>query len=75
MFVTALVDAAKRSPRKKRNRAAGTIRAAGLELVPTFRRPHYTVLLPELDSDIERLLRCNNEIRRNPHFRSGGLEP
>ena len=55
--------------------AVGTIRAAGLELVPTFRRPHYTVLLPELDSDIERLLGCNNEIRRNPHFRSGGLEP
>ncbi|HMC43134.1 MAG TPA: hypothetical protein VKI20_09000 [Acidimicrobiales bacterium] len=48
---------------------AGTIRSAGLELVPTFRSPHYTVLLPELQADAERLARCDNELQRNPHFR------
>ena len=33
---------------------AGTIRAAGLELRPTFRHPHYTVMLPDLDRDVLR---------------------
>ncbi len=46
---------------------AGTIRAAGLELRPTFRRPHYTVMLPDLDRDVPRLARCQNELRKNPH--------
>lgn len=47
---------------------AGAIRRAGLELRPTFRRPHYTVMLPNLATDIDRLVRCDNEVRRNPRF-------
>jgi hypothetical protein len=47
---------------------AGGLRRVGLELRPTFRRPHYTVMLPELDEDVDRLLRCDNEIRINPYF-------
>ncbi len=35
--------------------SAGVLRRSGLELRPTFRRPHYTVLLPVLDEDVERL--------------------
>jgi hypothetical protein len=49
---------------------AGTIRAAGLELRPTFRSPHYTIMLPDLDADLSRLLACENEIRVNPFFRA-----
>jgi hypothetical protein len=48
---------------------AGAIRAAGLELRPTFRRPHYTIMLPELERDLERLLACENVVRLNPHYR------
>jgi hypothetical protein len=48
---------------------AGAIRRAGLELRPTFRRPHYTVMLPEPDRDIARLLACENEPRPNRHHR------
>ncbi|MGH3370184.1 MAG: hypothetical protein ACRDPR_09285 [Nocardioidaceae bacterium] len=47
---------------------AGAIRRAGLELRPTFRRPHYSVMLPDLDTDVDRLIRCENEERSNPHY-------
>ncbi len=47
---------------------AGAIRGAGLELRPTFRRPHYTVMLPDLDADVERLTSCENKQRVNPYF-------
>lgn len=47
---------------------AGAIRRAGLELRPTFRRPHYSVMLPDLSADVERLAPCDNESRPNPHF-------
>ncbi|MHB8670768.1 MAG: hypothetical protein ACYDAD_09455 [Acidimicrobiales bacterium] len=47
---------------------AGAIREAGLELRPTFRRPHYTILIPDLDRDIERLVACENVRRANPHY-------
>jgi len=50
---------------------AGAIRRIGLDLVPTFRRPHYSVLLPALDADIARLMGCENEVRTNPHFEPG----
>ena len=53
---------------------AGALRRAGLELRPTFRRPHYTVMLPELDDDIERLIRCDNEVRTNPYFDSEDVQ-
>jgi hypothetical protein len=48
--------------------AAGVLRRAGLDLLPTFRRPHYTLLLPELDADLRTLLACDNVIRINPHY-------
>lgn len=47
---------------------AGAIRAAGLELRPTFRRPHYTMMLPALDEDLDRLVACENVVQVNPHF-------
>jgi hypothetical protein len=48
---------------------AGAIRRAGLELRPTFRRPHYTVMLPNLDEDVARLVTCENVGRENRHYR------
>jgi hypothetical protein len=47
---------------------AGAIRRAGLELRPTFRRSHYTVMLPDLNADVDRLVGCENEQRVNPCF-------
>jgi hypothetical protein len=46
----------------------GTLRAAGFEVRPTFRRPHFTVMLPDLDADIDRLVACDNEVRDNPRY-------
>lgn len=46
---------------------AATIRRAGLELRPTFRRPHYTIMLPDLDSDIDRLKSCEKVQRTNQY--------
>ncbi len=54
---------------------AGALRRVGLELRPTFRRPHYSVMLAELDEDVERLLRCENEIRINPYFDAEEVQP
>jgi len=47
---------------------AGAIRRVGLELRPTFRRPHYTVIFPTLDDGVRRLLSCDNEVIENPHY-------
>ena len=47
---------------------AGAIRRVGLELRPTFRRPHYTVIFPTLDDGVRRLLSCENEVIDNPHY-------
>ena len=49
---------------------AGDIRGRGLELRPTFRRPHFTVLLPDVEADLIRLASCENVVRRNPYFES-----
>jgi hypothetical protein len=49
---------------------AGNIREQGLELRPTFRRPHFSVMLPNLDVDLARLTSCENVLRRNPYFES-----
>jgi hypothetical protein len=46
---------------------AGTIRRAGLELRPTFRRPHYTIMLLVLDRDIDRLMNCEKVQRTNQY--------
>lgn len=47
---------------------AGTIRSAGLELRPTFRRPHYTIVLLDLDADLPQLVACENVVQPNPHY-------
>ena len=54
---------------------AGALRHSGIELRPTFRRPHYTVMLPDLDADIFRLLRCENERRVNDHYQPEEVQP
>ena len=46
---------------------AGSLRDAGLELRPTFRRPHYTIMLPDLDADLQRLVECENVRWANPY--------
>ena len=47
---------------------AGALRRAELELRPTFRRPHYTVMLPDPAADVDRLVGCENEVWANPYF-------
>jgi hypothetical protein len=47
---------------------AGAIRAAGLELRPTFRRPHFTVIFPGLNEGVSLLQACENEVIDNPHY-------
>jgi hypothetical protein len=46
----------------------GVLRAAGLETVPTFKAPHYTIMLPNLEADLRRLLACENVIWVNPFY-------
>ncbi len=46
------------------------LRRAGLEIIPTFRRPHCTILLPDLEADLDRLLRCHTVVAINPHHES-----
>lgn len=46
----------------------GALRAVRLEPVPTFRRPHFTILLPDLEADLLRLLACENVIWVNPYY-------
>jgi len=48
----------------------GAIRGAGLEVRPTFRRPHFTVMLPDLDADLDRLLTCDTVVQDNPHAKA-----
>ena len=55
--------------------SAGARRRSGIELRPTFRRPHYTVMLPDLDEDIFRLLRCENERRVNDYYEPEEVQP
>ena len=42
------------------------IRQAGFDMLATFRRPHYTVLLPDLEHT-EPLLDALGDLRRNPY--------
>lgn len=55
--------------------SAGALRQSGIELRPTFRRPHYTVMLPDLDEDVFRLLRCDNERRVNDYYKPEEVQP
>lgn len=52
----------------------GALRTAGLEVRPTFRRPHFTVMLPDLDADVARLVACDNVVRDNSHYVSPEAE-
>ncbi len=45
---------------------SGALRNAGFRLLPTFRRPHYTVVLESLD-DCERLYHTLGELLPNPY--------
>ncbi|HEV2068840.1 MAG TPA: hypothetical protein VGR26_03510 [Acidimicrobiales bacterium] len=54
--------------RERQQAEAAFGRRAGLERRPTFRRPHYSVMLPDLAADVERLTSGENEQRLNPHF-------
>jgi len=46
---------------------ARAIRSAGLELRPTFRRPHYSVILPDLPDCLDRLAACQTVEQHNRH--------
>lgn len=54
---------------------AGVIRSAGLELRPTFRRPHYSVMLPDLADGLNRLMTCQTVERDNPHYLPPEAQP
>jgi hypothetical protein len=50
---------------------AGAIADAGFELLPTFRRPHYTVRLASDDDDeLDRLLDAFGRAQSNPYHGS-----
>lgn len=51
---------------------AGQLRQAGFELLATFARPHFSVLMPGLDTAQE-LFEALGELRVNPY--AGGEEP
>jgi hypothetical protein len=40
---------------------------AGVDVIPTFRRPHVTLCHQLLDELIERLLHCPHRVLRNPY--------
>lgn len=50
----------------------GALREAGFQLLPTFRRPHVTVLLDsDAPDDVDRLLRALGPGRPNPYHGGG----
>ena len=51
--------------------ALGDLAAVGVEVVPTFRRPHVTLAHEELDALVTGLLRCEHVRRENPHHEPG----
>jgi hypothetical protein len=68
-----LGEACSASPRigqrygKIRLSTVGRLRMAGLVLLPTFTRPHFDVVLPDLsDHSVARLLECFDEPIDNP---------
>ena len=46
---------------------AGSLLSEGFRLLPTFARPHMTLLLPSLD-DLEALVKLLGPARANPHY-------
>jgi hypothetical protein len=47
------------------------LEAAGLEVVPTFRRPHVTLAHADLPALVDGLLGCEHRTQQNPHFEPG----
>lgn len=45
--------------------------AAGIEVVPTFRRPHVTLAHPDLDALVSGLRSCEHVEIPNPHHEGG----
>jgi hypothetical protein len=57
---------------KVRFSTVGSLRASGFMLIPTFERPHYDVVLPDLThSTLQRLDSCFGPPTPNPGRRSG----
>jgi hypothetical protein len=49
--------------------SVGRLRTAGFLLLPTFARPHFTVVLPGVESaDLDRLLACFDPASQNPGY-------
>ena len=47
----------------------GRLRTAGFPLLPTFARPHFTVVLPSVEpADLDRLLACFDPASHNPGY-------
>lgn len=47
----------------------GRLRTAGFPLLPTFARPHFTIVLPSVESaDLDRLLACFDPASHNPGY-------
>lgn len=53
----------------------GALRASDLETVPTFKSPHYTIMLPSLEADIRRLIACENMIWVNCFYVAPEVAP
>jgi hypothetical protein len=48
----------------------GQITSAGFDLLPTFKRPHYTLVLRSADEvELARLLATMGSAKENPHYR------
>jgi hypothetical protein len=45
--------------------------ALGIEVVPTFKAPHVTLAVADLELLLERLLECQHETMANVHHRGG----
>lgn len=59
--------------RQIRTSTFGRLRSAGFALLPSFDRPHYDIVLPDLEDDtMDRLERCFDPPRANPGFRPVG---
>ena len=53
--------------RRSRSRRAGRVRAAGFALLATEARPHFDIVLPDLDDHtLDRLRACFGDPRPNP---------
>jgi hypothetical protein len=48
------------------------LEAAGVEVVPTFRRPHVTLAHADLDGLVNALQSCEHRELENPHHHLGG---